>query len=287
MSRLEGKVAVVTGGCSGIGRATVERFVEEGARVVVGDVQKEKGAELPEALGDRVTYVHTDVAREADVKGLIGLAASRFGRLDCLFNNAGFPGVAGEIHELDMGEPYERSIGVLLNGVVAGMKHAAPIMRAQRSGSIISTASVAGLTAGYGAHVYSALKAAVINLTRSVAAELGPYNVRVNAICPGGIATPIHLHALEAPPEQADSLLEKIRPVLAAAQPLPRNGEPADIANAALFLASDESSFVSGQALVVDGALLVGSGRRALEASVSSAMAEQGLEAPLPGARPA
>jgi len=269
--RLEGKVAVVTGGASGIGAGTVSRFVAEGARVVIGDLDESRGNRLAAELGPVATFVRVDVGVEADVRALIGAAISRFGRLDCVFNNAGIGGVSGPIHETDLGEAYQRTIGVLLTGPLLGMKYAAPIMREQGSGSIISTASVAGTAGGMGPHVYSALKAAVINLTRSVALELAPFGVRVNAICPGGIATHIFAPGFARaglPVGENVDVPELMRPGLARMQPIPRAGEPVDIANMALFLASDESSFVSGQAFVVDGALTAGKPRDAGGGSV-------------------
>ena len=256
--RLNGKVAVITGGASGMGRATVEKFVAEGARVVIADVQDDKGNALASQLGSAVAYVNADVCRERDVKAMIDYAVQRFGRLDCLFNNAGFAGVTGQIHETDMGEPYRRTIDAMLTGVILGMKYATPIMREQRAGVIISTASVAGIKAGYGPHVYTAVKSAVINLTRSVAQELGPFNVRVNAICPGGIATPIFAGQLALKRGGNTDYVAAVKPFLEKMQPIPRAGDPTDIANAACFLASDEASFISGHALVVDGGLTAG-----------------------------
>ncbi|HEY6598000.1 MAG TPA: glucose 1-dehydrogenase [Pseudomonadales bacterium] len=256
--RLHGKVAVITGGASGMGRATVEKFVNEGAHVVIADVQDDKGEALASQLGAAAAYVNADVCRERDVKAMIDYAVKRFGRLDCLFNNAGFGGVTGSIHETNMDEPYRRTIDAMLTGVILGMKHAAPVMREQRSGVILSTASVAGIKAGYGPHVYSAVKSAVINLTRSVAQELGPFNIRVNAICPGGIATPIFAGQLALKRGGNTDYAAVVKPFLEKMQPIPRAGDPKDIANAACFLASDEASFISGHALVVDGALTAG-----------------------------
>jgi NAD(P)-dependent dehydrogenase (short-subunit alcohol dehydrogenase family) len=165
MGKLDGKVAVITGGASGIGAAAVRLFVEEGCRVVIADVQDDKGTRLAGELGKSSAYLHADVSREPDVSGAIAHALSRFGRLDCLYNNAGLGGVSGPIAEIPV-DGYDQTMGVLLRGVFLGMKHAAPIMKRQGRGSIVSTASVAGLQAGYGPHIYSAAKAAVVHLTR-------------------------------------------------------------------------------------------------------------------------
>jgi NAD(P)-dependent dehydrogenase (short-subunit alcohol dehydrogenase family) len=257
VGKLEGKVAVITGGASGIGAAAVRLFVEEGCRVVIADVQDDKGARLADELGKSSAYLHADVSREPDVSGAIAHALARFGRLDCLFNNAGLGGVSGSIAEIPV-DGYDQTMGVLLRGVFLGMKHAAPIMTRQGSGSIISTASVAGLQAGYGPHIYSAAKAAVVHLTRSVAMELGESGVRVNCICPGGIATPIFGAALGVSGAEADRVAETMKVILTAFQPIQRAGLPEDIARAALWLASDDSSFVNGHALIVDGGLIGG-----------------------------
>ncbi len=258
MARLEGKVAVITGGASGMGAATVRRFVAEGARVVIADLQADKGAALAAELGDAATFIETDVGQEADVKAMIDLAMNRYEGLDCLFNNAGFGGVTGLIEETDMGEAYARTVAGMLTGPILGMKHAAPIMKAQGAGSIISTASIAGLRGGGGPHVYSAVKAGVIGLTRSVAIELGQHRVRVNAICPGGIVTPIFLFGQQPKAGANVSVEDALRPAFENMQPIPRAGEGTDIAGMALFLASDDSTFVTGQALVVDGGLISG-----------------------------
>ena len=195
MKRLDGKVAVTTGGASGIGEATVRLFASEGAHVFIADVQDERGRSLAAQNEGSSVYLHTDVSKEADVQAAIRLAVDCFGRLDVLFNNAGFGGPGGPIESL-AAEGWDATMGVLLRGVFLGMKHAAPVMKRQGAGSIVSTASVAGLRAGFGSHNYSAAKAAVIHLTRSVAMELGESGVRVNCICPGGIATPIFGTAL-------------------------------------------------------------------------------------------
>jgi len=254
VSRLAGKVALVTGGASGIGEATVRLFVAEGASVVIADLQDERGGRVAGELGARAAYAHADVSREADVQAAVEAAVRRFGRLDCIFNNAGYGGVGGRIAEVPV-EGFDETLGVLLRGVFLGMKHAAPVMRRQGGGSIISTASIAGLRTGLGPHVYSAAKAAVIHLTRSVAMELGEHNIRVNCICPGGIATPIFGKGLGLSPERAEEIVPLMKGVLENLQPIRRAGLPEDIAQAALWLASDDSTFVNGHALVVDGGL--------------------------------
>jgi NAD(P)-dependent dehydrogenase (short-subunit alcohol dehydrogenase family) len=257
MSRLAGKIALVTGGGSGIGEATVRLFVAEGASVVIADIQDERGSRVAEELGARARYLHADVSREADVHAAVAETVQRFGRLDCMFNNAGYGGVGGRIAEVPVAG-FDETMGVLVRGVFLGMKHAAPVMKEQGGGSIISTASVAGMITGLGPHVYSAAKAAVIHLTRSVAMELGEHNVRVNCICPGGIATPIFGKGLGLSPERADEIVPLMKGVLESLQPIKRSGLPDDIAQAALWLASDDSTFVNGHALVVDGGLTGG-----------------------------
>jgi NAD(P)-dependent dehydrogenase (short-subunit alcohol dehydrogenase family) len=257
MSRLANKVALVTGGGSGIGEATVRLFVAEGAAVVIADIQDDRGRRVAAELGPRAAYVHADVSREEDVQEAVAETVRRFGRLDCMFNNAGYGGVGGRIAEIPVAG-FDETLGVLLRGVFLGMKHAAPVMQAQGSGSIISTASVAGMVTGLGPHVYSAAKAAVIHLTRSVAMELGEHNVRVNCICPGGIATPIFGKGLGLTIERAEAIVPLMKGVLENLQPIKRSGLPDDIAQAALWLASDDATFVNGHALVVDGGLTGG-----------------------------
>jgi len=277
MTRLASKVALVTGGGSGIGEATVRLFVAEGASVVIADIQDERGHRVAEELGARASYVHADVSREADVEAAVGETVRRFGRLDCIFNNAGYGGVGGRIAEVPVAG-FDETMGVLVRGVFLGMKHAVPVMKAQGGGSIISTASVAGLRTGLGPHVYSAAKAAVIHLTRSVAMELGEHNVRVNCICPGGIATPIFGKGLGMSVEEADALVPLMKGVLENVQPIKRAGLPEDIAQAALWLASDDSTFVNGEALVVDGGL--SGGRSWSESQFRRAALRQALGLP-------
>lgn len=255
MGRLDGKVAVITGGASGIGKASVKLFVEEGARVVFGDIQDVRGNALADELGANAIYLHANVRNESDIKALIDQAVDKFGSLDIMFNNAGFGGAAGPINEIPT-DAFDVTIEVLFRSVFLGIKHAASVMKKQKSGSIISTASVAGLRTGMGPHLYSACKAAIIQLTHTTAAELGEFNIRVNCICPGGIATAIFGRGLGLPQDAAERMAEFLKLRLKDIQPIPCAGLPEDVAKTALWLASDDSCFVSAHALVVDGALI-------------------------------
>ena len=253
MKRLEGKVAVITGGASGIGAATARLFAAEGAAVVITDINEAGGGEVVRSCsgGSRVTFVRADVTRESEVRSAIAVARHEYGRLDVLFNNAGLGGALGPIEETSI-DDWDRTFAVLVRSVFLGVKHAAPEMRSNGGGSIISTASVAGLRGGAGPHAYSAAKAAVVNLTRSLALELAKDSVRVNCICPGGINTPLVSNRLGG-----TNVTDQ---VLAQLQPIARAGRPEDIAGMALYLASDESSCVTGSAMVVDGGLTAGGG---------------------------
>lgn len=257
MGALDGKVAIVTGGTSGIGARTAQVFVEAGATVVIAGRRRDVGEALARRLGAAAHFVQTDVAEEAEVKAMIDAAVALRGRLDCLFNNAGAGVPVRSIVDIDMAE-YDAGMRVLLRGVVLGMKHAAPVMLRQGSGSIINTGSVAGLRAGVSSHVYSAAKAAVIHLTRSVAVELGERGVRVNSISPGAIVTGIFGKAAGVAADVADQQTEALTARFAKTQPIPRAGMPDDIAGAALYLASDASSFVNGHDIVVDGGMIAG-----------------------------
>lgn len=259
MGRLDGKVALITGATSGIGRRTAEVFAAEGARLVVAGRREALGRSLEAELGvERCLFVRADVTIEAEVKGLVDAALAKWGRLDCLFNNAGGPAPVGGIETVPV-EGFDAAMATLVRSVMLGMKHAAPVMVAQGGGSIVNNGSIAGSRAGYSSSmIYSAAKAAVNHLTKCVAMQLGEKNVRVNSVSPGGIATGIFGKALGLPTEQAEGTAETVKAGMAKMQPIPRAGLPDDIARAALFLASDDSSFVNGHDLVVDGGVIGG-----------------------------
>lgn len=253
MAELSGKVAVITGGASGIGEATVRLFVSEGAKVVIADMQRERGEALAKELGDAAAFAFCEVRQEDQVKAAVDMAVARWGRLDCMFNNAGFGGALGTLEEVPA-EAFDMTFDVLVKGVFLGMKHAAPVMKAQGGGSIINTGSIAGVIAGRGPLVYSAAKAAVIHLSKVSAMPMAEDNIRVNAICPGFIPTPLSTNTVGRP----EKLDEARVAAYAERQPIPRPGRADDIAQMALFLASDRSTFVTGQALVVDGGAATG-----------------------------
>lgn len=235
-----------------MGRAIVLRLLEEGAQVVFGDLNEITSQETIKAaeaggLNDNLRFALADVAEEADVKAMVDLALSQFGRLDCMVNNAGVGGVIGPLTETPV-EDWDYTMNALLRSVFLGIKHAGQIMKQQGGGgAMVNTASVAGLSGGSGPQAYSAAKAGVINLTRSAALELAPYRIRVNAICPGAILTPLAIRGGGDPEERAHAF--------AKLQPMPITGRPSHIAAAVLFLASDEAEFITGEALVVDGGL--------------------------------
>jgi NAD(P)-dependent dehydrogenase (short-subunit alcohol dehydrogenase family) len=255
--RLEGKVALITGAASGIGLGALELFVAEGARVVAADVQDDKGAALEMRFKGQVKYAHCDVTREADIAAAVAAVQGAFGGLDVLFNNAGAGGEIAGVGAITV-EGWDRTFALLVRAVALGMKHALPAMVARGGGSVINTASIAGMQAGFGPYAYSVCKGAVIHMTRCAAAELARQKVRVNAICPGVIATSIIGNIFGMPIAQADQLAAQVAANAAACQAIEKPGLPHDIAEAALFLASDASAFVTGHSLVVDGGITMG-----------------------------
>jgi len=253
--RVAGKVAIITGAASGLGEATARIMHAEGATVFLTDIQDERGEQVAAELGGRSRYLHCDVTAETDIANVVDAAVTETGRLDCMFNNAGIVGAHGGIDEIPLDE-YEFTMAVLLRSVFLGMKHAARVMKPQHSGVIVSTASVGGLQGGLGPHIYGAAKAAIIALTRNVAAELGAWSIRVNAIAPGKILTPMNAANVVGDADAMDEAREAFRtrtPIRG------RIGVADDIAHAVLWLASDDAGFVSGHTLVVDGGLTTGS----------------------------
>jgi NAD(P)-dependent dehydrogenase (short-subunit alcohol dehydrogenase family) len=258
VNSLDGKGVVITGGAGGIGEATVKLFVEQGAQVLIADVDDQKGMELADSLGPAAHYQRTNVLDEANIAQTLGYAADRFGRLDFLFNNVGGGANApARIEDVPL-KVYQHIMNLTVRSAFLGMKHAAPIMKRQGFGSIANNASIAGVIAGYATHLYSAAKSAVIQMTRSVAMELGESNIRVNCICPGGVLTPMLVNAFGIPEEHFEQRFELLKTALSYNQPIRRPCYPEDVAQAALWLAGDESGFINGHALVVDGGLTGG-----------------------------
>lgn len=258
---LAGKVAIVTGGANGLGRATVELFVQEGARVVIADVDATRGEELAASLGAAARFRRTDVSKREEVEALVAFAVAEFGGLHIMFNNAGITDNSfGRLLDEQFAR-FEPVVNVNILGVMLGTQIAARHMAKHGGGSIINTSSIGGMRAGHGFFVYRASKAAIISFTECAAIELGEHLIRVNAISPGNIPTELGTYAAPAPGmTQAD--VERVQNAIGAVrmrrQPLKRKGRALDIAQAALFLGSDRSVYLSGQVLAVDGAATAG-----------------------------
>jgi NAD(P)-dependent dehydrogenase (short-subunit alcohol dehydrogenase family) len=265
---LSGKVAIITGGANGIGRGTVELFVEEGAHVVIADVDEARGTELAARLEPNVRFKRADVSKRDEVQALVDFAVAEFGGLHVMFNNAGVSDLSyGRLLDEQFTQ-FERVMNVDVLGVMLGTQIAARHMAQNGGGSIINTSSIAGIKSGHGFPIYRAAKAGVVNFTRSAAIELGEYLVRVNCICPGNIPTDMGTYAAPAPGmTQADlgRVQSAIRGVRMARQPLKRQGQPNDIAQAALFLACDRSQQITGQVLSVDGGATAGDARSQIQ----------------------
>jgi NAD(P)-dependent dehydrogenase (short-subunit alcohol dehydrogenase family) len=255
--RLDGKVAVITGAASGIGAATAKIYAEQGARIVLGDIQDEAGEALAAALGGSSTAIfrHCNVTNEDQVQGLVDAALSEFGQIDVMFNCAGIVGAVGPMSTTPADE-WKLTIDIMVNGVFYGMKHASRHMKEAGSGSIISMSSTAGVMGGLGPHAYTAAKHAVVGMTKNLAAEVGGFGVRVNCIAPAGMATPMVAEVITGNHQN----LEDTIAALAEGSPLRgRAGLAEDVANAALWLASDESGYTSGLTLTVDAGATTGS----------------------------
>ncbi len=253
--RLKDKVAVITGGTSGIGEATAELFVEESATVVLTGRSVERGEAVAERLGDRATFVNADVMFEHDIKRAIDTAVATFGGLDILFNNAGGP-TEGPLTSVTE-EAIQYAMRLLFASVVLGIKHAVPHMERRGGGSIINNSSIAAIRDHQGDLLYSAAKAAVTHYSRLAGTRLGPKGIRVNCISPGAVATPIFWRHVspEQPlsPEETEKRLQQVRDRLSRHVPLPRAGSAMDVAMGALYLASEEGRYVNCHDLVIDG----------------------------------
>jgi meso-butanediol dehydrogenase/(S,S)-butanediol dehydrogenase/diacetyl reductase len=251
MGKLDGKVALITGAGSGIGRATALLFVKEGAKVVVVDYVPEGGEETVKMIreaGGEAIFIDADVSKVADVERMIKTTVDKYGRIDILYNNAGIMGAYAFTADTPE-EKWDTIVNINLKGVFLGSKYAIPVMLNQGGGVIINTASTAGMLGLPGLPAYCASKAGVIQLTKTIALEYADQNIRINCICPGGILTP-----MSRPPDAADA----VQPPFRQPQPMRRFGEPEEVARAALYLASDDSSYVTGAALVVDGGWATG-----------------------------
>jgi NAD(P)-dependent dehydrogenase (short-subunit alcohol dehydrogenase family) len=261
MGMVDNKVAIITGATSGIGARTAELFVAEGASVVFTGRRQAEGEALAARIGAKARFIQADATIEADWKRVIELTMQAHGRIDCLFNNAGGPSPTGSIASIPV-DGFDAAMALLVRSVMLGMKHAAPVMMRQKSGSIVNNGSIAAHLAGYSSSmIYSAAKAAVNHLTKCVAMELGEHSVRVNSVSPGAITTGILAKALGMDTDKADKsakVAEQIGQVYAKAQPVPRAGIPDDIAQCVLWLASDRSTFVNGIDIVVDGGIIGG-----------------------------
>jgi len=259
MAELQGKVAIVTGAASGIGRGIAERFVAEGAKVVIGDVQNELGAALADELGPDALFHPTDVGEQDQVAAVVATAVERFGGLDVMVNNAGISSpLRRGLFDEDLSE-FDRVMRVNLLGVMAGTRDAARHMAEHGGGSIINLSSIGGIQAGGGVPVYRASKAAILHFTKSAAIELAHYEIRVNCIAPGNIPTPIlQSSAVGADRERLERFEARIREQMRNDRPLKREGTPSDVAEAALYLATDRSRYVTGIVVPVDGGTVAG-----------------------------
>jgi len=258
MGQLNGKVVLITGAAGGIGRATSKLFIEEGATgVVMVDIWDQMGEKTAKELGPSAIYIHADVSKESDIKKSIDFTIKKFGHLDIVFSNAGNPGAGGRIEEIDTDE-FDHTIAIHLRAAFLYMKYTIPIMKKQGSGCFICTSSVAGFQQGMGSFPYSLSKAGLVHLVRIAAVELGAFGIRANAIAPGFIATGIFGQGYGLTREGAERLADLMKKTPSDGQAIRRAGLPEDIANAALFLASDSNSFVTGITLKVDGGLLSG-----------------------------
>jgi NAD(P)-dependent dehydrogenase (short-subunit alcohol dehydrogenase family) len=252
---LAGKVTIITGGASGIGKDMVRLFVEEGAQVVIGDIDQTAGTALKSEFGDEVVFQPADVVEDDQIADLVRCAVDSFGRLDVMVNNAGAVGEPSGLLDLDA-DGFTRTLNLLTRSAFLGHKYAGRQMKEQGTGgSIVSLSSIAGIQGGFAAPSYDAAKAAVLQVARTATSELAQFGIRSNVVVPGMTRTPIMARGTKLDPAHYPAFVEALREPFAEFHPLGRGGDPRDIANAALFFASDRSSFITGQHLVVDGGL--------------------------------
>ncbi|HJM91227.1 MAG: SDR family oxidoreductase [Alphaproteobacteria bacterium] len=255
--RLAGKVAMITGGTSGMGAVTAQRFVAKGAQVVLTGRSEARGQALVEEIGANARFIRMEASDEEQIKGAVDFTISEFGHLDCLFNNAGAVTHSSRIEKITT-EQFDYEMAALVGGVLFAMKHAIPIMREQGAGSIINNASTAGHRTGHGPILYSIAKAAVLHLTRVVAMQNASTSIRVNSISPACVATPAFSLGTAMTQEQSAASMPIIERELSKIVPLGRAGESEDVAAMLVFLASDESRYITAQDIAVDGGLIAG-----------------------------
>ena len=255
--RFAGKTAVITGAASGIGRATVLKLAGEGAIVFAADIDEAGGAALAAQSNGDVRFQRCDVTHVPDIEALMNRAAAETGGIDIVFNNAAAGGARAKIDEISA-DDWDHTMDLVLRSVAMGIRYAAPHMKGRPGASIINTASVAALGAGYSPIAYAVAKGGVLHLSKVAATDLAQHGIRVNAICPGFINTNIFTASLDVPDARKDEAKGVIAAMSALAQPVARGGQPDDIANAVAFLASAESAFMTGTHLLVDGGLTIG-----------------------------
>jgi NAD(P)-dependent dehydrogenase (short-subunit alcohol dehydrogenase family) len=272
MKRLHNKVAVITGACSGIGLATTALFLAEGAQVVAADVQDEVGQQLQKQYAGQLQFAHCDVTRLDELRAAIDSAATHFGGLDILFSNAGRIGTMAGVQGFNP-EAWDATQNLLLRSVAAGASYAVPHMVKRGAGAIVNTSSISALQAGYAPLAYSVAKAGVLHYTRVAAAELSGFNIRINAVVPGFIATCIFGGLFGMDAQASQDLADRVRDHSSSANPIGRSGDPKDIAEAVLYLASDAARFVTGTHITVDGGITMGP-RHSWDPHTTSPMSE-------------
>ncbi len=255
--RFTGKTVVITGAASGIGRAACLLFAAEGAIVFAGDIDEEAGSDLAATSNGTIRFKRTDVCDVADIKALMDLAAQKTGGIDVVFNNAGAGGAREGIDEIDA-DGWDRTMNLLLRSVAMGVRYAVPHMIGRAGASIVNTASVAGLAAGFSPTAYAVAKCGVIHLTKVGATDLAKHQIRMNAICPGFIQTNIFTSSMDIAEDKVDAARQMIFALSDHTQPVRRGGQPSDIANMVAFLASNEAGYITGSHFVVDGGITTG-----------------------------